>query len=416
MTIGSDVATGGDADAVVIVGSGIAGITAAETVRAQGFTGPVVVLGEEPGLPYRRTALSKDILAADLSPERIRLRAAEFWVERDIEIRSESAVAAIDTATRTVHLESDDEIAYRALLLATGARPHLLPGIDAVTLRTHDEALALQTRLTEIAEQKGSVVIVGAGLIGLELAASARNQGIDVTVVDTADRPAPRLPRQVSEILADLHRANGVDLQLGTSIERVDGDIVVLSNGHTRRAALVVAAIGVRSNSELAAAAGIAVSGIGIEVDGRQATSVPGVYAAGDAASVLSPYGDRGRAEHWLAAQDQGKAAGAAIAADLAPNGSCAADREPDPLVPHAWTIQYGVNLQFVGWPESADDVQIDGDPHAADAVIRFLRDGELAGAVAIGRPPVARAVKAELVERLSAAARDDVAVAAAGR
>ena len=411
MTTGSAAAAGGVSEAVVVVGGGIAGITAAETARAQGFTGPIIVLGAEPGLPYRRTALSKDILTADLSPERIRLRAAEYWADRGIEIRPQSAVASIDTDGRIVRLESGDEIGYRAVLLATGARPHAIPNVAATTLRTHDEALALQARLTEIAERGGAVVIIGAGLIGLELAASARDKGIDVTVVDTADRPAPRLPRQVSAVLADLHRAHGVDLQLGTSIASVDGATVTLSNGQTRAADLIVAAIGVRANSELAAAAGIAVSDIGIEVDGRQATSIDGIYAAGDAASVLSPFGGRSRAEHWLAAQDQGKAAGAAIAADLAGD-----DHVPAPLVPHAWTIQFGVNLQFVGWPDASDEAQVEGDPSAGDAVIRFVRDGELTGAVAIGRAPVARAVKAELVERLSDAARDDVAVAAAVR
>jgi len=396
-------------DVVVIVGSGIAGITAAETIRAQGFAGPVIVLGEEPGLPYRRTALSKDILGADLRAERIRLRAADYWADRDIDIRPDTVVASIDTAERALRLESGDEIGYRALLLAPGARPHVIPGIAAVTLRTHGEALALQARLGEIADRGGAVVIIGAGLIGLELAASARAKGIEVTVVDTADRPAPRLPRQVSEVLTDLHRDNGVDLQLGTSITDFDGATVTLANGQTRPADLVVAAVGVRANSELAAGAGITVSDIGIEVDGRQATSLEGVYAAGDAASVLGPFGVRGRAEHWLAAQDQGRAAGVAIAAELAGD-----DHEPAPLVPHAWTIQFGVNLQFVGWPDAANEVQIEGDPHAADAVIRFLRDGELTGAVAIGRPPVARAVKAELAEQL--AGRPEAGRGAAGR
>lgn len=392
---------------VVIIGTGIAGITAAETIRSQGFAGPILVIGAEPGLPYRRTALSKDILGADLSADRILLRGTEFWADRDIEIRSDVTAVAINPEERTVLLDSGDEIGYRALLLATGARPRVISGLDAVTLRTHDEALALQSRLSEIADRSGAVVIVGAGLIGLELAASARAKGIDVTVVDTAERPVPRLPELIGDALAALHREAGVDLQLGTGIESASDDAgqaggrsnrtVTLTNGETRAADLIVTAIGVQPNTELAENAGIAFSHIGIEVGECQRSSAVDVYAAGDVASVRDPFGGRGRAEHWLAAQDQGKAAGTAIAATL-----CGADHVPAPLVPHAWTIQFGVNVQFVGWPDAADAVHVDGDPHAGDAEIRYLRDGELVGAVAVGRPPVARGIKGQLAQRLA--------------
>ncbi|WP_341258541.1 NAD(P)/FAD-dependent oxidoreductase [Gordonia malaquae] len=388
MTISSD-RSASDAG-VVVVGGGTAGATAAVALRAGGYDGPVTLIGAETEAPYRRTVLTKDLLVADLSVEKIALQKPQSWAERNIDLRTGVTVTAIDPSERTVVCSNGDEIGYRALVLATGgaaARPPWL-GADVRTIRALDEALAARQAIEEAAR----VAIVGGGLIGLELAASAAARGFDVDVIEAADRILGRaVPAVVSEWFAELHRRNGVRLHLDSAVVSASADGVVLADG----AAIdgpVVAAVGMRPDIGLAEAAGLECSRAGIIVDSGFATSAPDIYAAGDAAAppdLLT--GDPSVGGHWFGATDQGKAVAGSVLAAL---GGAVAPTFRD--VPRAWTIQYGINVQTVGWPADGD-VEIDGSLADDDATVRVTRDGRLIGAVTVGRAAAARTCRAEI-------------------
>ncbi|GEE01604.1 reductase [Gordonia spumicola] len=375
---------------VVIVGGGTAGATAAVTLRSGGYDGPVTLIAAEPEHPYRRTALTKDLLAADLSPEKIALQKPQSWTERDIDLRSGVTVTSIDTDGHTVTCSDGRDLSYRALILATGgsaARPGWL-GPDVATIRTLDEALDVRRSVEEAAR----VAVVGGGLIGLELAASAAARGLDVDVIEAADRLLGRVvPVSVSEWFADLHRSNGVTLHLDSAVTSATADEVVLADG-SRIVGPVVAAVGMTPDVALAAAAGIETARAGIVVDDTFATSASDVYAAGDAAAPADLLtGQPSAGGHWFGATDQGKAVATAVLAAL--TGEQAPSFRD---VPRAWTIQYGVNIQTVGWP-AGGDVEIDGSLAENDATVRVSKDGRLVGAVTVGRAAAARACRAEI-------------------
>lgn len=382
---------------IVVVGSGIAGATAAQTLRAEGFTGPVTLVGAEARLPYRRTALSKDLLAADLSPGRITLKPAEFWAERDIEVIGGAAVRDIDAAGASILLDDGTVLGYRALILATGARPIRPSWLDddVFALRTVADAERIRSAITD----SGSLVVIGGGLIGLELAASAAGAGLAVTVLESADRVMNRVvPAEVSEYLAQLHRSHGVDLRLGARVVGASSNRVECLDG-TVVEGTVVAAVGAAPNVTLAEAAGASIgSGGGIVVDGALRTTVERIYAAGDAAAVPDPVsGDPMRGEHWFGALDQGAAVAHSVLADLV--------GEPAPVfaeVPRAWTVQYGVNMQMVGRPDLDGEVAVDGDP-VNEATVTVTRDGRLLGAVTLGRAAAARALRARIADNAGA-------------
>ncbi|MGB3301305.1 NAD(P)/FAD-dependent oxidoreductase [Gordonia sp. (in: high G+C Gram-positive bacteria)] len=387
--------TGVDGPGIVIVGSGTAGATAATTLRARGFDGPVTVIGAEPGLPYRRTALTKDLLAADLSEARIALAKPESWAEKKIDVRGGVRVTAIDPQARTVTLDDGSALGYRALILATGGQPVRPAWLnDVATLRTRDDALAIRDRLRE----SERLVVIGGGLIGLELAASAAAHGMQVSVVEASNRVVGRVvPPVVSDYFASLHASHGVRLRTGTAASSVDAARVQLEDG-TMLVGTVVAAIGALPDVALADSAGVSVGPTGIEVNASLATDVPGIYAAGDAAALPDlRTGQPARGEHWFGATDQGKAVALSVLADLA--------GEPAPSfvdVPRAWTIQYGVNVQMVGWPAEDGEISIDGSVADGDATVFTHVDGALVGAVTIGRAAAARAARAEITEALA--------------
>ncbi|MFT3900649.1 MAG: FAD-dependent oxidoreductase [Gordonia sp. (in: high G+C Gram-positive bacteria)] len=380
---------------VVIVGSGIAGITAAETLRSLGYTGPVTVIGDEPHLPYRRTALSKDLCGADLSHDKIRLRKPEFWDERDIAIVTGTTVEHIDADGRGVVCADGRRFDYDALVLATGGRPRSVAAVDAAvpTLRRHDEAVELQRAL-----DGKPVVIVGGGLIGLEIAASAAATAESVTVLEAAPAVLTRvLPDDVATAIADLHRANGVDIVTGVDVASATPDTVTTADGvHT---GTVIAAIGMTPDTGLAESVGAAVGPAGIVVDDELRTDVAGVYAAGDVAARPHPItGEPSRAEQWMTATEHGKLVATTIAADLGLDTSAAA---PVPRIPLAWTIQHGKNIQLVGWPGSADRTEVDGDIDAFDATVRCFQGDTLIGAVCLGRAAAGRALRTEIDEAI---------------
>lgn len=382
---------------VVIVGTGTAGATAATTLRAQGYDGPVTLIGAEPDLPYRRTALSKDLLAADLSDARIALAKPESWAAKGIDVRSGVRATAIDPERRTVTLDDGTGLDYRALIVATGGQPIRPSWLDpdVPTLRTRDDALAIRDRLRE----SERLVVIGGGLIGLELAASAAAHGMHATIVEASGRVVGRvMPSVVSDHLANLHSTNGVLLRTGSSALSASGGRVQLADG-ALLIGTVVAATGATPDVELARTAGVKVGPAGIEVDASLATDVTGIYAAGDAAALPDlRTGLPTRGEHWFGATDQGKAVAMSVLASFAGEvAPCFTE------VPRAWTMQYGTNIAMVGWPTDDGEVTVDGSIADSDATIRTHVDGVLVGAVTIGRPAAARTIRAEIAEAMQA-------------
>ncbi|MEV0115703.1 FAD-dependent oxidoreductase [Streptomyces sp. NPDC050844] len=381
---------------VVIVGAGITGATAALTLRAEGYAGELTLVGDEPELPYRRPPLSKEVLSGALPPARTLLRPADSWAEQRVDVRTGTAVTEVCVAERTVLLADGTALPYERLLLATGGRPRRLPGTDGLAGVHHLRNLAEADALRGTLSAGGRVLVVGAGLIGLEVAATARGLGCDVTVVESEPRPLGRvLPGAVADAVARLHRSEGVEIRTGVRLERFerrDGRVVATDDaGGTLTADTVVVAVGMVPETALAERAGLKVDD-GIVVDAHGRTSVPDVHAAGDVAR--GPYGPEGqlcRFEHWFHAQEQG----AAVARSLL--GS------PDPYAPKPWfwTQQYGNNLQVAGAPQDADTLEVDGDPTAPgrlDFAMRAYRDGgRLVGVVCANRPKVFHGLRGEL-------------------
>lgn len=365
----------------VIVGTGIAGATAALTLRADGDDGRIVLLGDEADEPYRRPPLSKDVLRGTMPAERTRLRPSTVWAERDIELHTATTAVTVDPDAYTVGLDDGTRLRYDRLLLATGGRPRTLDVAEeadaVVTLRTLSDVPELRRRLTAA----DRALVVGAGLIGAEVAATARRIGCAVTMLEAQPWPLARLlPPQVARIYANLHREQGVDLHTGIDLTELaaDGDGVraVDADGRAWHADVGIVAIGLQPRTELAEQAGIAVDD-GIVVDECFRTSAPGVFAAGDVANLPNPVlGGRYRAEHWQSAQEQGAAAARRMAGDS--TGYRA--------VPWCWSEQYGSTVQVTGWPPAADDVTIRGDLDGLDFTAIFAAGDRLVGAVGVNR------------------------------
>jgi NADPH-dependent 2,4-dienoyl-CoA reductase/sulfur reductase-like enzyme len=375
----------------VIVGAGVAGVSAAAAMRRSGYEGDIDLLGDEPELPYRRPPVSKEIVRGEKTPDEIRIKKPEWYEQQAINLRTGVSVDSIDTDAHVVRLADGDEVGYDQLLLATGGRarsPWSASGIR--TLRSLADAPRLQAELTP-----GShVIVVGAGLIGSEIAASARTLGCEVTLLETAVLPLPRLlPPELGQLYVDLHKSEGTDLHTGVLVSAIEtasdqeaGDetVVRASDGRTWSAPVVVVAVGMEPNVELAEAAGIEVAN-GIVVDELGRTSAPDVFAAGDVANQPNGVlGGRHRVEHWQGAQNHGTAIGKVMAGGDVPFVE----------VPWCWSDQYGHNLQVTGWPESAHELVVHGSLEDRDFIAYLLDDGVVRGAVGIGRPREIRAAE----------------------
>ena len=371
-----------DTPRFVVIGAGHAGGRAAEAMRALGFAGRIVLIGDEPHLPYERPPLSKELLQG--KPEMFQLmRPAEFWRDKDIECRLGMRATRIDPAARTVTLADGAREPYDKLLLTTGGAVRRLrvPGAElgnVLYLRTLDDARAIDARLAP----GRKVVVIGGGFIGLETAASARLRGCAVTVIELADRLMARaVPPEVSATFLALHRARGVDVRLDTGVERLEGtgdvERVVTSTGEAIAADLVVVGVGIAPDTALAAETGIAVAN-GIVVDEYCRTSVPGIFAAGDVTSHFSPvYRRHIRLESWQNAQNQ------AIAAARVMCGQ----ETPYVEVPWMWSDQFDAKLEIAGLPERWDTVVFRGDTNGTDYMIFQLEGGRLVGAVSVNQP-----------------------------
>ena len=355
----------------VIVGASLAGAKAAETLREQGFAGRLVLIGDEPERPYERPPLTKDYLRDESPREKAYVHAESFYAEHDIELLSGTAATALDPARKRVTLDDGHELGYDRLLLTTGAQPRRIsiPGAElggVYYLRTLADCDALRARL----ETAGAVVVIGAGWIGSEFAASARQRGSEVTIVEPASVPLERvLGPQVGGVYRDLHRDHGVTLLLGSGVEAFEGDEAVrrvrTDDGRSLDCDYVVVGIGAVPDARLAQGAGLTVDD-GIVVDERLCTSAPDVYAAGDVASAWHPfYGRHVRVEHWSNALNQGPAAARAMLGE-----TVSYER-----IPYFFSDQYDVGMEYSGLATDWDQVVFRGDPASREFVAFWLRE-----------------------------------------
>jgi NADPH-dependent 2,4-dienoyl-CoA reductase/sulfur reductase-like enzyme len=366
--------------AVVIIGSGQAGGRAAEALRLGGHVGPITMIGEESHPPYERPALSKGFLS-DASLEQIAwVRPSAWYAESGITLMRGRRAMRIDRTQSAVELDDRSRTPYQCLILTTGtrARPLVLEGADhprVSYLRTVEDSQRLQRCLGEGAR----IVVIGAGFIGMEVAAAALSRGCAVTVLELADLPMARgIPPLVGSFYADLHRERGVDLRTSTSVRRITDEngraLVHADNGETFLADAVVVGIGVIPNVDLAQEAGLEIEN-GIVVDEYGRTADSRIYAAGDVSSHFNPLlGRRVRLESWQNAQNQ------AIA--VARNILGAA--QPYAEVPWFWSDQFDLNLQIAGIPQPGDEVVRRGVLGQGPVVFFHVRDGKLAAAIGI--------------------------------
>ncbi len=357
---------------IVIVGGGQAGLEAAAALRNQGYEGSLTLLCEEPHQPYQRPPLSKDFLLGKQDADGLPLRAESFYEKNNIAVRTSASVTAIDRPAKQVRLASGETVAYDKLILAVGARNRLLPvkGAERVRyLRWLDEAQAIKDQLASC----GAVVVIGGGFIGLEIAAAARSFGKPVTVVEALPR---LMARAVSPVLSDffrhVHEGHGVKILLGSGVQEITPDAVLLADGTSVAGDLVIAGIGVVPNVELARDAGLEI-GNGIVVDEFMATSDPDIFAIGDCAdhpNVFAKAGKGGRArlESVQNAVDQAKCVARAILGNATPYRD----------VPWFWTDQFEIRFQMVGLSDGHNQVVIRGNIDARKFSAFYFFEGRL--------------------------------------
>jgi NADPH-dependent 2,4-dienoyl-CoA reductase/sulfur reductase-like enzyme len=366
---------------VAIVGGGAAGAVAAETLRRAGYTGRIVVLeaGEAP--PTDRPNLSKDYLAGSAPEEWIPLRPGSFYADNDIELLLGHSVKAIDPKARQLTLHDGSSLPYGAVLLATGATPVTLDIADAGQRIHYLRTLADSRAILAASADARRAVVIGASFIGLEVAASLRARGLEVTVVGPESRPLERvLGAELGDFIRSLHEEHGVVFRLGQTVKSIGPASVTLSGGEEAPADLVLAGIGVRPNVALAEAAGLAVDR-GVMVDEYLETSEPGIFAAGDIARF--PYRDSEeliRVEHWVVAQRQAQVAARNM---LAGTGSA---RTRFDAVPFFWSQHYDVVIAYVGHAARWDALTVDGDIAARDCTVTYRLDGRILAVATIFR------------------------------
>jgi 3-phenylpropionate/trans-cinnamate dioxygenase ferredoxin reductase subunit len=355
----------------VIVGASLAGAKAAETLRAAGFDGRVVLVGAEDERPYERPPLSKDYLRGEVDREKVYVHGEGFYSEHDIELRLGTTAVDLNASRKELTLDDGDRLSYDRLLLATGSEPRRLtiPGADldgVLYLRSVHDSDLLRERL----DRGGAVVVVGAGWIGAEVAASARQRGLEVTVIEPASVPLERvMGTEVGAIYRDIHTEHGVQMLMGTGVEAFEGDEAVervrTSDGRVVECDFVVVGVGVQPRLQLAAQAGLDVDN-GILVDEHLETSVPGVFAAGDVANARHPfYGERIRVEHWANALHQGPAAARNMLGQTVPF-----DR-----LPYFFSDQYEVGMEYSGFARDWDRVVFRGDLASREFIAFWIND-----------------------------------------
>jgi NADPH-dependent 2,4-dienoyl-CoA reductase/sulfur reductase-like enzyme len=402
-------------DRVVIVGASLAGLRAAETLRQHDAVGSVVVVGAEPHRPYDRPPLSKKLLSGEWEPDRIHLRQPDVFDDLDVEWRLGAAAAGLDLGDRTVRLTDGSSVEFDGVVVATGAVPRRLLGHDDFDhvheLRSLDDALALRA---EITPGDRRVVVIGAGFIGLEAAATAKTLGNDVVVLEGASAPLIRgLGAEMGEAIAELHRAKGIDVRCDVRIEALTHDGVRLEGGELVLADVVVVGIGVTPATDWLADSGLELrdgvvcdANLNAVVDG---TPVPGVFAAGDVARWPNElFDEEMRVEHWTNAAEQGAHAA----------GNLVRAAQGEPLQPYAplpffWSDQFEHRIQFLGRASADDEVRVvAGSVEDGKFLALFGRRGRLHGALGVNAPRWVMPTRKLFMERAS---WDDALAATSG-
>ncbi|MCD6015325.1 MAG: NAD(P)/FAD-dependent oxidoreductase [Solirubrobacterales bacterium] len=357
----------------VIVGAGLAAAKAAETLREEGFDGRLILIGDEPERPYERPPLSKDYLRGETT-DKPYVHAESFYSDHEIELLLSTRVTAIDPGPRKLLLEGDRRLGYDRLLLTTGAAPRRLDvagsELDGIHyLRT----VADSGRIGERIERGQRLVVVGSGWIGAEIAASARQKGCEVTMIEMASLPLERvLGPEVGRVYLDIHRDHGVEFLSETTVERFEGEgsveRVLTRDGASLDAEFVVVGIGVAPRTALAETAGLRIDD-GILVDQRLESSLPGIFAAGDVANAQHPFYDRRlRVEHWANALNQGPVAARAML------GQAVAYEE----IPYFFSDQYEVGMEYGGFATSWDEVVFRGEVAGREFIAFWLEHGRV--------------------------------------
>lgn len=374
-----------DINRIIIVGGGQAGAQAIQSLRQGGYEGGLTLIGEESNLPYQRPPLSKAYMKGEFAQERLFFRPQAWYDDQKVDLSLSTTVTAINRADRTVETNNGDSLGYDALIIATGSRPRALPieGADlkhVFDLRGIDDVDEIKPNM--VAGRK--LVIVGAGYIGLEAAAVARQMGLEVTVLEMADRILARVTSPtMSEFFNKEHTAQGINILTNARLEKLvgkDGAVTgaVLADGTELEADIVLVGIGIITNSEIAEAAGITCNN-GIIVDRDARTSDPRIFAAGDCTvRPLVHYGRSGRLESVHNAIEQGKLAAAAILGKPRPNEDC----------PWFWSDQYDLKLQIAGLSTDYDEFVVRGDPDDRKFAVFYLRNGTLIAVDSINSPP----------------------------
>ena len=373
---------------IVVVGASLAGLSALEALRSDGYTGELVAVGAETAMPYDRPPLSKQVLQGTWEPEQTALRDCAHYDALDVDWRLGRRAVSLDLAARTVALDGADPepLRFDGLVIATGATPRTLPDTPALAgihvLRTLQDCLALRKEL----EGNPKVCVVGGGFIGAEVAASCRSRGLDVTILEALPAPLARaFPAEMGRACVALHRDRGVDLRCGVAVEGFDGgprvERVRLAGGGAVAADVVVIGVGVTPETGWLESSGLPLAN-GVVCDETCATPAPGVVAAGDVARWPNPlFEEEMRVEHWSNAVEQGTAAAKRL---LAGPGEAV----PFRTVPYFWSDQYDTKIQFVGRCTADDEVRVvDGSVEDGRFVALFRRRDRLFGALAFNRP-----------------------------
>jgi 3-phenylpropionate/trans-cinnamate dioxygenase ferredoxin reductase component len=364
---------------IVIVGGGLAAARTAEQLRRSEFTGRITIVSDEAHLPYDRPPLSKEVLRKEVDD--VALKPREFYDEKDIILRLGAAATGLDATAQTVTLADGTVLGYDELVIATGLVPRRIPAFPDLegvrVLRSFDESVALREHATEAQH----AVVIGAGFIGCEVAASLRSLGVDVVLVEPQPTPlAAVLGEQIGELVARLHRDEGVDVRTGVGVAELRGDThveqVVLSDGTELTADLVVVGIGSRPATEWLEGSGVEVDN-GVLCDEAGRTSVANVWALGDVASWRDPTGHQARVEHWSNVADQARVVVPAMLGQ---------DVAPVVVVPYFWSDQYDVKIQCLGEPEATDIVHLVEDD-GRKFLAYYERDGVVVGVVGGGMP-----------------------------
>lgn len=369
---------------ITIVGASLAGMRAAETLRNDGFDGTITLIGAEKALPYDRPPLSKQVLSGKWEAEKTRLYTDERMAELGLDLRLGVRATKLDPVTRTLTLGDGSSLRYEALLIATGARPRTLPGTPDLaglyTLRTLDEALALRG---DLESNPSRVVVVGAGFIGAEVAATARERGLEVTMLEALPVPLGRvLGADMGGVCADVHRDHGVDLRLNTGVAAIKGskrvERVELSDGTSIDADVVVVGVGVQPNVEWLDGSGLTVDN-GVLCDDH-CMAGPAIAAAGDVARWRNRrFDETARVEHW----DHAVEMAAYAARQLVKPGG-----DPFEPVPYFWSDQYDRKIQLAGRPRHDDDVRVvTGSLEERRFAAIYGRGGRIVAVLGMNRP-----------------------------